>query len=574
MAKSSGLPSLVNELVSFPHGGEVLRAVMENAPIGMSLVDGENRVVYANQAYADMFRRTRSEAIGLTAQSLVTPETVDRAFEMNGAVFRGESDGYRDERLYVRADGTRFWGQISASIVRDRNRAPLYIIIQIVDIDLQKRASEVIAEAESRWNFALESARQGVWDHDLRAGRSFYSRMWRVMRGMEPDAPVDDTQAIWLARVHPDDRAFAREQERRLNGGEVDYHEFEYRERHRDGHWIWILSRGRPVEWRPDGSVARVIGTDTDVTRIKATETRLGLALDNMADGLVLYDYDERLVFCNEQFRRMFPGTPDVRIPGARLIDIIKASIEAGEPAGITEANAQAYIDKVRSGLRSGGEWDFEMSDGRWMHARARIIPDGGYLNVVSDITERKRAELALSDLNRRLEQLARMDGLTGLTNRRAFDLALEAEFRRSVRNGTPLSLLLIDVDHFKAFNDTYGHPEGDDCLKGVAKVLRAALNRPGDLAARYGGEEFAVILPDTDAAGAIRIAESIRTAVHGLTVPPEGGRAAIVTASIGISCFCGGGAQGSVESLVQEADTALYAAKAAGRDRAVMAPV
>lgn len=573
MAKSGGLPSLVGELVSFPHGGEVLRAVMENAPIGMSLVDAENRVVYANQAYADMFRRTRAEAIGLTARSLVAADTVDRALAMNGAVFRGESDGYRDERLYLRADGTRFWGQISASIVEDRNRAPLYIIIQIVDIDLQKRAAEAIAEAESRWNFALESARQGVWDHDLRTGRSFYSRMWRVMRGMEPDAPVADTQSTWLSRVHPDDRPYAQEQERRINRGEVDHQEFEYRERHRDGHWIWILSRGRAVEWGPDGTVQRVIGTDTDVTRIKATETRLALALDNMADGLVLYDYDERLVFCNEQFNRMFPGTPGVRIPGASLVDIIKASIAAGEPAGITEANAQAYIDKVRSGLRSGGEWDFEMSDGRWMHARARIIPDGGYLNVVSDITERKRAELALSDLNHRLEELARMDGLTGLTNRRAFDLALETEFRRSVRTGAPLSLLLIDVDHFKAFNDAHGHPEGDDCLKRVATVLRTALNRPGDLAARYGGEEFAAILPDTDAAGALRIAESIRTAVQGLPIPPDGGRAA-VTVSVGISCFFGGGAEGSVEGLVREADDALYAAKAAGRNRVVLGPV
>jgi diguanylate cyclase (GGDEF)-like protein/PAS domain S-box-containing protein len=574
MAKSSGLPSLVNELVSFPHGGEVLRAVMENAPIGMSLVDGENRVVYANQAYADMFRRTRSEAIGLTARSLVVPETVDRAFEMNGAVFRGESDGYRDERLYLRADGTRFWGQISASIVRDRNRAPLYIIIQIVDIDLQKRAAEVIAEAESRWNFALESARQGVWDHDLRTGRSFYSRMWRVMRGMEPDAPVEDTQSTWLARVHPDDRPYAQEQERRINNGEVDHQEFEYRERHRDGHFIWILSRGRAVEWGPDGTVQRVIGTDTDVTRIKTTETRLSLALESMADGLVLYDQDERLVFCNEQFRRMFPKTPNLRVPGARLVDILTTSIAAGEAAGVGPEDGEAYIETVRTGLRTGAEWDFELSDGRWLHARGRVVADGGYLNVVSDITERKRTEIALSALNLRLKELARMDGLTGLANRRSFDEAIDAEYRRSLRNGTPLALLLIDVDHFKAFNDTYGHPEGDDCLKAVAGVLTAALNRPGDLATRYGGEEFAAILPDTDAEGARRIAESIRVAVRDLNIAHQGSPGSVVTVSVGVSAFPGGGAEGSVESLVQEADTALYAAKAAGRDRVVMGPV
>jgi diguanylate cyclase (GGDEF)-like protein/PAS domain S-box-containing protein len=503
----------------------------------------------------------------------VTPEVVERALEMNQALFRGESDGYRDERLYLRSDGTRFWGQISASIVRDRNRAPLYIIIQIVDIDLQKRAAAAISEAESRWNFALESAGQGVWDHDLRTGKSFYSRMWRVMRGMEPDALVDDTQESWLSRVHPDDRANAREHERRLVSGEVEYQEFEYRERHRDGHWIWILSRGKPVEWRPDGSVARVIGTDTDITRIKATETRLALALGTMADALVLFDENERMVFSNEQYRRLFPKTPNARVPGASLIDILRASVDAGEPVGITPENGDTYVAKTRAALKSGGEWEIELTDGRWLYARASPVPDGGYISVVSDITERKRAELALSELNHKLAELANVDGLTGLTNRRAFDEALDAELRRSARSGTPLGLLLIDVDHFKAFNDTYGHPEGDDCLKAVAKVLTETLNRPGDLPARYGGEEFAAILPDTDAKGAMAIAEAIRVAVRHRAIAQDGTPTGILTVSIGVSAYAQGGAA-SMAELVQAADDALYAAKAAGRDRVVMGGV
>jgi diguanylate cyclase (GGDEF)-like protein/PAS domain S-box-containing protein len=572
MAKSGAFPTSTGELIPFPQTGDILRAVMENAPIGMALVDAEGRIAYANQSFADMFRRTRSATLGLTANELIDPSMVELTKQQVRAVVTGESDGYETERLYVRSDGTKFWGLASGSAIRpERATGPTYLISQVIDIDLEKRAAEAIAEAESRWNFALESAGQGVWDHDLRTGKSFYSRMWKVMRGLDPDAPVDDTQETWLARVHPGDRAHAREEERRLNKGEIDHHEFEYRERHRDGQYIWILSRGRPVEWQEDGSVARVIGTDTDVTRIKATEARLGLTLDNMADGLVLYDQDEKLVFCNERFRLMFPKTPGVRVPGARLVDIIMASIDAGEPAGVTRENTAAYLERVRTGLRTGGEWDFEMADGRWLHARARVVPDVGYLNVVSDITERKRAELALSELNHRLEELARMDGLTGLTNRRAFDETLDAEFRRSIRNGTPLSLLLIDVDHFKPFNDTYGHPEGDDCLKALAKVLTTVLNRPGDLGARYGGEEFAAILPDTTQEGAMMIAESIRRAMHDLAIPHEGSRNRIVTVSIGVSCFCGDGGSGTTESLVQAADDALYAAKAAGRDRVVM---
>jgi len=565
MAKPRLVPG---ELVSFPQSGEVLRGVMENAPIGMSLVDADGRIIYANQAFADMFGRKRSDCIGLGSGDLVVPAMVGHAGGQVLALARGEIDSYRSERLYRRSDGSTFWGLVSASAVRrDRLTAPLYIIIQLIDIDLQKQAEAAVAEAESRWNFALESAGQGVWDHDLRTGQSFYSRMWKVMRGMDGDAPVESSQDAWLQRVHPDDRTYAREEERRLVSGEVAYHEFEYRERHRDGHWIWILSRGRPVEFYPDGRVARVIGTDSDVTRIKTTETRLADALANMADALVLFDEDERLVFCNEQYRRLFPKTPAARVPGASLADILRASVVAGEPAGVTPENGETYIEKTRASLLAGGEWEIELTDGRWLYARARAVADGGYLSVISDITQRKRAELALSDLNRRLAELARMDGLTGLTNRRAFDETIEVEFRRSQRNRTPLSLLLIDVDHFKPFNDTYGHPAGDDCLKAVAKVLTRTLNRPADFAARYGGEEFAAILPDTDVEGAVAIAEAIRMAVRGLGIDHDGSATGVVTASVGVSTCAGTSADESVDGLLRAADAALYAAKAAGRD-------
>jgi diguanylate cyclase (GGDEF)-like protein/PAS domain S-box-containing protein len=556
------------DLLPFPPGQEFLRVVMENAPIGMTLVNPDGQTIYVNQAFADMFGRTRSEILSLTTHDLVAPEMADEAAAQVAAVLATRQDGYRAERLYVRADGTRFWGLISVSTVRvEDDASPAFFVAQITDIDRARRSEAAVAEAESRWNFALESAGQGVWDHDRRTGQSFYSRTWKTLRGFDPDAPFDSSQAAWLERVHPEDRENARDHERMLNSGAAHLHDLEYRERHAAGHYIWILSRGRGVEWFPDGSAARVIGTDTDITRIKDTERQLAVVLETMADGVVLFDENERIVYRNDQFPRLFPLTPHIRVPGARLADILTASVLSGEIAGYSADNLAEYIAQTRASLRRGGDWEFALSDGRWLYARARVVTEGhGFLSVISDITERKRAELEQVDLNRRLRELVHIDALTGLINRRAFDSLMAEEFSRSQRDGRSLALVLIDVDHFKAFNDTFGHPEGDECLRAAARTLEVALRRPGDHAARIGGEEFAVILSDTPMAGGFAVAEAIRERVHDIGTRHDG-RRGMVTISAGVAVADASG-PATVEDLIARADAALYAAKAAGRDR------
>ena len=189
-----------------------------------------------------------------------------------------------------------------------------------------------------------------------------------------------------------------------------------------------------------------------------------------------------------------------------------------------------------------------------WRLRRARLREEE-LMRLVRERTEQ------LEEANRRLEELSFVDALTGIANRRQFEQILDLEWRRSVRSGSPLSLIIADIDNFKLFNDSNGHQAGDSCLRDVATLLDSIVGRAGDQVARYGGEEFAALLPDTDAQGAESIAEKMRQAVEALET--EGGR---VTVSFGVASVLANDGL-TPNSLVAAADAALYEAKRAGRN-------
>jgi len=185
-------------------------------------------------------------------------------------------------------------------------------------------------------------------------------------------------------------------------------------------------------------------------------------------------------------------------------------------------------------------------------------------------LSERTRE---LEEANRRLELLSTVDGLTEAANRRQFDHVLDAEWRRCARTGLPLALLMIDIDHFKPFNDGYGHVTGDVCLKKVAGVVRRLVQRAGELVARYGGEEFAVLLPGSDAPHARELAESIRLEVELLAIAHAYSKVApVITISAGVAAMIPiyGNTPGE---LISAADRALYYAKQTGRNRVSLTP-
>lgn len=200
------------------------------------------------------------------------------------------------------------------------------------------------------------------------------------------------------------------------------------------------------------------------------------------------------------------------------------------------------------------------------LRARVRSV-----LKLKQEMDQRKQRERQLQEITRQLEALSNLDGLTGVANRRRFDETLPNEWRRCQRDKVPLSVLMIDIDFFKAYNDTYGHLQGDACLKHVAKAIDSALKRPGDMVARFGGEEFSVLLPHTDQEGAMAMAQDVRARVAAMELKHEASNVAdFVTVSIGVATLLPT-PENNPTQLLRAADEALYSAKRKGRDMAVL---
>ncbi|MBX4927703.1 diguanylate cyclase [Rhizobium binae] len=335
-----------------------------------------------------------------------------------------------------------------------------------------------------------------------------------------------------------------------------------------------LLASKVPVRDK-QGRVIGLAGVTRDVTErttlereLRESKNLLSHAMANMSDGIAMYDSRGFLIFCNEQYRSAFPLSGDARVVGAHISDILRRIIETGERPDIPDGDPEEWIKAASTSLHSNKDEEVQLHNGDWRSIRTRLAEDGTAMAVVSNITATKEAEIALRLSAEQLKNLAETDGLTGMVNRRAFDEAFARETAGSARKNTPFSLLMVDVDRFKAYNDTYGHPAGDQCLRTVSKCLRQSVSRPADIVARYGGEEFVVFLPDTSAKGAMIVAEQFARRLGQENINHSGSEFGRVTASIGISCATGAVLRTNPNRLLTEADAALYDAKSQGRNR------
>ncbi len=560
-----------NSTFRFRHREELLRSVLENAAVATFLVGPDGRLLYTNRAFRNLLGYDEDDPFTVVVDDLIHADDLPRADAQMQTLREGAAEGYRAERRYVKKGGEPIWVLVSASALRDAETGDLhYTIVQAIDIDRQKRAEAALAESESRWNFALESAGQGVWDHNLNAGTAFYSRTWKLMRGLDPDEEVNWSPESWLERVHPDDRERIQATNSQQDSGELSLKEIEYRERHRDGHYIWILSRGKAVTRNPDGKAARVLGTDTDITAIKRVESQLALekerlkvTLESIADGVISTDAAGLVVFMNP-VAEVMTGWPSDEAAGRNVGAIF---------AVLDEASERLTVNPVAECLSKGrlhyldGETVLIGRDGKRHDVRASAAPvrtpQGAVIGAVlvfQDVTDSRA-------LQRQLAHTAMHDSLTDLPNRATFQQALGEAVRQAQHEAREHALCFIDLDHFKKVNDNAGHAAGDAVLRDIGAAIRRSC-RSNDFAARIGGDEFALLLPDCSVASATRVAGKIIDAIASLRFSWERTSEARdgIGASIGITAITG--RSNDPVELMRQADAACYVAKARGRNR------
>ena len=310
--------------------------------------------------------------------------------------------------------------------------------------------------------------------------------------------------------------------------------------------------------------------------RIPGQSDLLDSVLNAVRTGLIVFDASERIVLWNDWVEQ-HAQLPIAGVIGKTFAEVFPGMVDSRTHLAIREALLNNFASLISQTLNKA-PFPFyanavDAGQGIRMQQAVHVMPlavpglPRHCLVQVSDVSMAVSRERKLREMAVELESQTLVDGLTGIANRRRFDLHLEDEFRRAKRSNAPLSLIMIDVDYFKNYNDNYGHLRGDVCLARIADALRGMLHRARDLAARYGGEEFAVILPDTDADGALQVAESMRAVVEALQLEhAHAGDFGRVTVSLGVSTLRPE-MTGNTATLIHAADRALYQAKRAGRN-------
>jgi len=540
-----------------------LEALLNSSAYGMIVLDTQNKRTFQNRRAVELWHVPQAVFDSADHEAQVRhilsiakyPEKLEKTIRY--------LDAHPDESLHDEVellDGT----------VLERYSSPVFSeegirygrVLTFRDITEQKGAERALRESENKFRDLAEKSVVGIYL--IQDGLFKYvNPKFAEIHGYTPEEFIDHIGVT--ETVLPEDAPGVRDKITKTLSGDFDSARDEFRILTKQGLVRDVEIYGGRTTYREKEAI---IGTLADVTERKQTEAMLNwktafleAQVNTSLDGILVIDSQGKRVLQNQRAIDMWKipvGAPDDQ----------SSTVQFEHMASMAKQKMQfrEKIDYLRRCRTETSRDEMELIDGTVVDTYScPVLGEAGeYYGRIwtfRDITELRR----YWDM---LENLSATDGLTDLPNRRRFDEFLNREWRRSMRDQSLLSLIMLDIDFFKEFNDHYGHLAGDDCLRQVAAVLREVVQRPGDLAARYGGEEFACILPDTGSSGASTLAHKIRERMTEKNIPHFFSSVADrLTLSFGVAALVPGKGQ-SPADLIRLADSLLYAAKKGGRNQ------
>lgn len=574
---------------------EVLHGLLD----GIVLVDMNGEVVYVNNAFEKMLGYKASELVGKSVLALPTYHGSKMGTEKAAALFRQSVRAGIPDSIDMYAltkKGNKIPLNFTSSVIKDNDSNPRALVAVVRDITERKRMEKALRKSEQLSRSMLETAGTGIYI--LQDGRFQYvNRLFEAISGYSLDE-LKDKQSLDL--VHPSDRESVHKKAIEVLKGQ-SHVPYQFRLMKKDGEIAWVLDRLASLEY--DGKRS-VLGSLSDISEIKKAEAQIleytkqletlfdigitangTLDINDLLDSVLkkvlqvinfeaggIYLFDRQI---NELVLKSYFGVPDrfvKKMERMRVTEGFTSRIAlSGRPLFVPDVNLDERLKRI--GISSAGIQSFATIPIMAKEQILGIMAVGcrrpcqfpqSTVHLLGTICSQIGLAIDNAQLYERALQLAYTDGLTGLYNRRYLLEQMEREFARANRNGSSLSLIMMDLDGLKIINDRFGHNDGDHVLKELGQLIK--LNtRASDVAARWGGDEFVVLAPDTIVKSAHRIAERIRAKVE-LCRPMITNKRTAITVSVGVAAYPEHAS--SLTELIKHADEAMYNAKGLGKNQ------